>query len=150
MSRPLIALDTNLLIYAHNADSPWHAAARRSIENLANASAAWAIPWPCMHEFLAVATNPKLVAGPEAVEGAVRQVELWMESPTLWLLGELAGHWAELRTILKSREPLYARASAMVDTAGLTVDAAATRLIDAVAPVLHNDAHAFGLRSAAR
>ena len=57
---------------------------------------------------------------------------------------------AELRTILKSREPLYARASAVVDTAGLTVDAAAARLIDAVAPVLHDDAHAFGLRSAAR
>lgn len=56
---------------------------------------------------------------------------------------------AELRTILLSREPLYARASAVVDTAGLTVDKAAARLIDAVAPVLHNDAHAFGLRSAA-
>ena len=56
---------------------------------------------------------------------------------------------AELRTILLSREPLYARASAVVDTAGLTVDTAAARLIDAVAPVLHNDAHAFGQRSAA-
>jgi XRE family aerobic/anaerobic benzoate catabolism transcriptional regulator len=57
---------------------------------------------------------------------------------------------AELRTILKSREPLYAKASAVVDTAGLTVDAAAARLIEAVAPVLQNDAQAFGLRSAAR
>jgi XRE family aerobic/anaerobic benzoate catabolism transcriptional regulator len=47
-------------------------------------------------------------------------------------------------------EPLYARASAVVDTAGLTVDEAAARLIEAVAPVLHNDAHAFGLQSAAR
>jgi XRE family aerobic/anaerobic benzoate catabolism transcriptional regulator len=56
---------------------------------------------------------------------------------------------AELRTILLSREPLYARASAVVDTAGLTVEKAAARLIEAVAPVLHNDAHAFGLRSAA-
>src|SRR4029077_19324670 len=46
---------------------------------------------------------------------------------------------AELRTILRSREPLYARASAVVDTAGLTVDAAAARLIDAVAPVLQNE-----------
>src|SRR3954469_3082435 len=55
---------------------------------------------------------------------------------------------AELRNILVSREPLYARASAVVDTAGLSVDAAAARLIDAVAPVLH-DKHAFGLRSAA-
>jgi XRE family aerobic/anaerobic benzoate catabolism transcriptional regulator len=56
---------------------------------------------------------------------------------------------AELRTILRSREPLYARASAVVDTAGLSVDAAAARLIDAVRPVLQNEAPAFGLRSVA-
>jgi XRE family transcriptional regulator, aerobic/anaerobic benzoate catabolism transcriptional regulator len=56
---------------------------------------------------------------------------------------------AELRTILLSREPLYARASAVVDTAGLSVDAAGARLIDAVRPVLQNEAHAFGLPSVA-
>ena len=49
----------------------------------------------------------------------------------------------ELRTILRSREPLYARAAAVVDTAGLSVDAAAARLIDAVAPVLQQDARMF-------
>jgi XRE family transcriptional regulator, aerobic/anaerobic benzoate catabolism transcriptional regulator len=56
---------------------------------------------------------------------------------------------AELRTILLSREPLYARAAAVVDTAGLTVDNAAARLIDAVAPVLQKEQHAFGLHSTA-
>jgi XRE family aerobic/anaerobic benzoate catabolism transcriptional regulator len=50
---------------------------------------------------------------------------------------------AELRNILVSREPLYARASAVVDTAGLSVDAAAARLNDAVTPVLQNEARAF-------
>jgi XRE family aerobic/anaerobic benzoate catabolism transcriptional regulator len=50
---------------------------------------------------------------------------------------------AELRNILLSREPLYARASAVVDTAGLSVDNAAARLIDAVAPVLENDSRMF-------
>jgi XRE family aerobic/anaerobic benzoate catabolism transcriptional regulator len=49
----------------------------------------------------------------------------------------------ELRTILLSREPLYARASAVVDTAGLTVDNAAARLIEAVAPVLNDGARMF-------
>jgi XRE family aerobic/anaerobic benzoate catabolism transcriptional regulator len=53
---------------------------------------------------------------------------------------------AELRTILRSREPLYARASAVVDTADLTVDDAATRLIDAVVPVLQNEARMFARR----
>jgi len=56
---------------------------------------------------------------------------------------------AELRNILLSREPLYSRASATVDTAGLSVDAAAARLIDVVRPVLQNEARAFGLRSVA-
>jgi XRE family aerobic/anaerobic benzoate catabolism transcriptional regulator len=56
---------------------------------------------------------------------------------------------AELRNILLSREPLYARAAAVVDTAGLAVNEAAARLIDAVSPVLQSDAQAFGLRSVA-
>ena len=56
---------------------------------------------------------------------------------------------AELRNILLSREPLYSRANAVVDTAGLSVDAAAARLIDAVRPVLQNEARSFGLRSVA-
>src|SRR5256714_12789612 len=55
----------------------------------------------------------------------------------------------ELRTILLSREPLYARAAAVVDTAGLPVERAAARLIDTVAPVLSKDARAFGLQRAA-
>jgi XRE family aerobic/anaerobic benzoate catabolism transcriptional regulator len=50
---------------------------------------------------------------------------------------------AELRNILLSREPLYARANAVVDTAGLSVDAAAARLFEAVAPVLQNEARMF-------
>jgi XRE family aerobic/anaerobic benzoate catabolism transcriptional regulator len=50
---------------------------------------------------------------------------------------------AELRNILVSREPLYARASAVVDTAGLSIDNAAARLVDAVAPVLRQDAKMF-------
>jgi XRE family transcriptional regulator, aerobic/anaerobic benzoate catabolism transcriptional regulator len=50
---------------------------------------------------------------------------------------------AELRNILLSREPLYARASAVVDTAGLSVDAAAARLYNSVTPVLQNEARMF-------
>ena len=49
----------------------------------------------------------------------------------------------ELRTILLSREPLYARASVVVDTSGLSVDNAAARLVDAVAPVLQSEARMF-------
>jgi XRE family aerobic/anaerobic benzoate catabolism transcriptional regulator len=50
---------------------------------------------------------------------------------------------AEVRNILLSREPLYTRANAVVDTAGLSVDAAAARLFEAVTPVLQNEARMF-------
>ena len=42
-----------------------------------------------------------------------------------------------------SREPLYARANAVVDTAGLTVEAAAARLSEVVQPVIANEARMF-------
>jgi XRE family aerobic/anaerobic benzoate catabolism transcriptional regulator len=40
---------------------------------------------------------------------------------------------AELRTILTSREPLYARAHVTVDTSGMAVEAAAEKLVAAIA-----------------
>lgn len=55
----------------------------------------------------------------------------------------------ELRTILLSREPLYARAAAQVDTADLTIDEAARRLADTVAPVLAKQPLVFAPRAVA-
>jgi XRE family aerobic/anaerobic benzoate catabolism transcriptional regulator len=55
----------------------------------------------------------------------------------------------ELRTILQSREPLYARASGVLDTARLSVDDAAAKLTAMVSPVLCRDACAFGLKNEA-
>ena len=56
---------------------------------------------------------------------------------------------AELRNILLSREPLYARAPQWSIPQDFTVEAAAARLVDSVRPVLQNEARAFGLRSVA-
>jgi toxin-antitoxin system PIN domain toxin len=93
----MIALDTNILVYAHRADSPLHPAAARALKRLAESPAPWAIPWPCVHEFLSVVTNLKIFRPPTPPEAAIEQVEIWMESPTLRLLAEPAGYWRELR-----------------------------------------------------
>src|ERR1035437_8776839 len=52
-TRRMIAVDTNILVSAHRADSPWHRAADHCLAELAESGKPWAIPWPCMHEFLA-------------------------------------------------------------------------------------------------
>ncbi len=56
----MIAVDTNILVYAHRADSPFHDRARLTLESLAAGRQPWAIAWPCVHEFLAVVTHPRI------------------------------------------------------------------------------------------
>ncbi len=97
----MIAVDTNLLVYAHRVDSPWHDCAYEQIANLAEGRATWALPWPCIHEFLAIVTHPKIYAPPTPLREAIEQVEAWLESPSLVLLTELEGYWQELRAALE-------------------------------------------------
>jgi toxin-antitoxin system PIN domain toxin len=96
----MIALDTNLLVYAHRVDNPFHTAAARLVRELAENKAAWAIPWPCLHEFYGVATNPRVHAVPTPVEVTLNQIEVWLESPTLHLLAETSAHWPALRDLI--------------------------------------------------
>ena len=98
----MIAVDTNILVYAHREDTPWHEAASRRLAELAEGRAAWAIPWPCLHEFLAIVTHPRIYHPPSPLEVALAQVEAWLESPSLVLLAETPGYWPELRATLKA------------------------------------------------
>lgn len=98
----MIAVDTNILAYAHREDSPWHGAAGKRLTELAEARAAWAIPGPCLHEFLAIVTHPRIYHPPSPLEVALAQVDAWLESPSLVLLAETPGYWPELRATLKA------------------------------------------------
>ncbi len=97
----MIAVDTNLLVYAHREDSPWHDPALAKIKELAEAKSPWAIPWPCIHEFLAIVTHPRIYSPPTPLAAAINQVEAWFESPSLVLLSETDGYWPELRSALE-------------------------------------------------
>jgi len=96
----VIAVDTNILVYAHREDSPFHEAALRRVMELAEGAVSWAIPWPCLHEFLAIVTHPRIYAPPTPLDRAFDQVEAWLESPTLVLLSESSAHWLNLRELL--------------------------------------------------
>ena len=95
----MIAVDTNILVYAHRVDSPFHDRARRRIATLAEGVSLWAIPWPCVHEFLAIVTHPRIYAPPTPLRQALEQVDAWLESPTVALLAESAIHWSNLRDL---------------------------------------------------
>ena len=97
----MIAVDTNILVHAHRRDSEWHDRAEPVVRGLAEGTSRWAIPWPCVHEFLAVVTHPRIYKPPTPLDRALDQVDAWMESPSLVLLGEGPTHWLELQGLLR-------------------------------------------------
>ena len=98
----MISVDTNLLVYAHRAESAWHDRAAACIRDLSEGRSPWAIPWPCIHEFLAIATHPRIWDPPTPTETALDQVDAWLESPSLVLLAEGPEHWSGLRALLEA------------------------------------------------
>ena len=97
----MIAIDTNVLVYAHREDSPFHEAAAACLTACANGRAPWAIPWPCVHEFFSIATHLRIYSPPTPAARALDQIDAWFESPSLVLLAETDGHWPALRPLLQ-------------------------------------------------
>lgn len=96
----MIAVDTNILVYAHRRDADFHHEAAQQLHALAQGRSAWAIPWPCLHEFFAIATHPRIFGPPSSPDQAIRQIDAWLASPTLTLLSETAGYWDRLKVAL--------------------------------------------------
>jgi toxin-antitoxin system PIN domain toxin len=96
----VIAVDANILVYAHRRDAEFHDVAADRIEGLAEGNSAWAIPWPCLHEFFAISTHPKIYDPPSTRSQAIAQVEAWLGSPSLTMLAEPTGYWDHLKRIL--------------------------------------------------
>jgi predicted nucleic acid-binding protein len=48
------------------------------ITALAEAKSPWAIPWPCIHEFLAIVTHPRIYSPPTPLATAINQIAAWL------------------------------------------------------------------------
>ncbi|MFM1904373.1 MAG: hypothetical protein RLZZ440_2273 [Planctomycetota bacterium] len=82
----MIAIDTNILIYADREESPLHAASLRVVRMLAEGDEAWAIPVFCIGEFLRVVSHDRIFDPPTPVIDAVDSVEALLGSPSARLL----------------------------------------------------------------
>ena len=98
----MIALDTNILVYARRAEAPFHREARKLLIELAEGDRPWALAWPCVYEFLRVVTHPKVFDPPTELEAALEDIESLLESSSLVLLGEGPAHPAALREAVLS------------------------------------------------
>jgi uncharacterized protein len=85
----VIAVDTNILVYAHRKEAPHFRVAAALLKDLSEKADPWAIPWPCVSEFFSVVTNAKLWKGAESTpEEALKQLNAWRSAPSCALLSE--------------------------------------------------------------
>ena len=82
----MIAVDTNVLVYARREELSKHGAAIAALTELAEGQVPWGLPIFCIGEFVRVVSHPRLFDPPTSTENALAFVEHLLESPTARLL----------------------------------------------------------------
>lgn len=93
------AIDTNVLVYAEITSSPQHRVASQILQRLAEGRTPWALPWPCVYEFLRVLTHPRVFHPPVPTQVALSDLRAILASPSIVMLSETDRH-AEVVTQL--------------------------------------------------
>ena len=100
----MIAVDTNVLVFAHRLDSAYHAQAAAWLRFLAEGEEPWGIPIFCLGEFVRVVTHRRVFDPPSTLEQAIDAVDALLESPSARILMPEGGHWSLLRASLLAAE----------------------------------------------
>jgi uncharacterized protein len=102
----MIAVDTNILVYAHRQDSPFHSAAKAALHQLGLTKRQWAIPWPCIHEFIAIVTSQAFKQSATPLAIALDTVSAWFDHPQCRLLSETDHHFSVLSGLTQRAQSL--------------------------------------------
>ncbi len=82
----MIAVDTNILVYAHRPEFPFHDPAKRLISEIAAQARPWGLILHCLVEFAGVVSHPRRFRVPSSPGQIQDQIQAWSESPTVALL----------------------------------------------------------------
>jgi uncharacterized protein len=97
----MLVVDTNILVYAADADSQWHGKSRGWIEEQRNRPDAWYVTWPILYEFMRVTTHPRVMRKPWSVAGAWSFVSTLLRSPGLGVLVPTERHAAVAAQVIE-------------------------------------------------
>src|SRR5258706_4461560 len=98
----MIALDTNILVYARRAETSQHSQANTILKDLAEGDQPWALPWPCIYEFIRVVTHPRVFDPPTQIDMALDDLDSLLQSPSLNLLREGPRHGVFMRQLMRA------------------------------------------------
>lgn len=100
----MIAVDTNILVYADREESALHAIALQAVRRLAEGDEAWAIPIFCVGEFLRVVSHDRLFDPPTPAIDAIESMESLLASPSARLLVPGDNYFRLLRTLIEESQ----------------------------------------------
>ena len=121
----MILVDANLLIYAYDASSPRHVAARRWLEGALVGVEPVRFPLQSVLAFVRIGTDPRVFERPLDSTEAIAIVESWLTRPTVGLVTPGEGHWRILAEVARAGQ---ARGSRLMDAhlAALAIEHGAT------------------------
>jgi uncharacterized protein len=96
-------VDTNVLLYAANADDDAHPAARGLLERLAGGPDLLYLFWPTIMGFLRIATHPAVFPRPYPPEQAVAAITGLVDRPNVRTPAEHDGFWGLYRSTADSQ-----------------------------------------------
>lgn len=87
-------LDANVLLYASDETSPFHARAVGFLDDLARRRALVYLFWPTLMAYLRIATHSAIFAAPLGLPDAVANVDGLLRLPHIRTVGEQEGFWS--------------------------------------------------------
>ena len=99
----MILLDINLLVYAHVTTFTNHRRARLWLDGRLNGTAPVGLPWPSLVGFVRLVSNPRIFEQPETVDEAWRQIEEWLDCPSVWMPQPGERHREILGSLLRNQ-----------------------------------------------
>jgi len=96
-----LALDTNILIYAHFEQYPEHASSREFLKTLLTKPDTFYLGWQVYYEYLRLATHPRLHKIPLTSKRAAEDMKTYLNDPRCRILTETESHQKTIEEILK-------------------------------------------------
>ncbi len=100
----MILPDLNILLYAYDADSPFHAGAKKWLEDALSGSEPVALSWHTIIGFLRIGTNPRVFQKPLSIAEAIEIVEEWLACPAVKIALPTTRHWEILQDMLQTAQ----------------------------------------------
>ncbi len=98
-------VDTNILLFASNEDSPRHGRARALVEHLAAGPSLVVLLWPTVMGYLRIATHRAVFPQPLSADEALANMTSLLARPHVRVVGEAPGFWDSYRKVATEVRP---------------------------------------------